>query len=538
MTETVFYRLLPGCPLQLMRARAEGEQTVFIFRNVSWCDLTSAELAAGDTRQTLTDIPSRAEVRAAFPSGAEPVVRNVVFSDGVAWRNETLSAGEDLPAPAAAGPSMPEFERYAEAWKGTDPLYRTEYTDRFWRCGCGQINEAGLTFCGGCDRPKEWVTAHADGETCLKTEQAEQASRETARKQAAARAEKRREKRGRILAYAGLGGGIIVFFAVILTLTLFFFRPARHYYFATRAESIDNFFGALEEYRAAGGYRDAPEKVVEMRRLLTCKTRVAAGYLHTVIVDTAGKVQGTGYAKDGVLLTSKWNAIRAVACGETHTVGLHFSGTVMAVGKNKFGECNLTAWKDIVAIGAGNGFTVGLRSDGTVVAAGNNASGQCAVSGWKNVKAIAVGRDFVLGQTESGEMLFAGKDHDGLAEGVGQWQNVVQFAAGNTHAVGVTADGAVVGAGDRTMSALEVGQWSDVIAVSAGRHFTVGVREDGTLVACGTNQRGQTSLDDVRDAAAVITGQNYTITLQYDGSLMFFGEQSYEEGLIGNWSLK
>ena len=536
MQERIYYRLLPGCPFQLLRAEIGETESVYVFRNVTWCDISSAILRAGDEAYRVENVASRAEVR--VTADAEPLVESVLFSDGVAWRNRDKTKGVDLPAPRPAGPSMEEYARYEAAWRGTRPLFCTEITDRFWRCGCGQVNEAGLTFCGGCDKPKEWVLAHADGAVCLATEKARLAAEQKEKKRLADLAAAKKEKRRRFFVWSGVFGGIVLTFVILVMLTTFFFRPARHYYLAERMESIDHHFSALQEYRLAGGYRDAYKKAAEMQRLLTDETRVAAGAYHTVIVDRTGRVQGTGYAKDGELLTSKWNAIRAVACGEAHTVGLHFSGTVIAVGKNKNGECNLSAWKDIVAIGAGNGFTVGLRSDGTVIAAGDDKDGACRVSGWKNVKKIAVGRDYVLGQTESGEMLFTGKDHDGLAADAAQWKDVVQFAAGETHAVGVTKDGKVVSAGDRTMSARETDAWSNMIAVSAGRHFTVGLRADGRLLACGTNQQGQTSVDDVRDAVGVITGRSYTISLQSDGSLLFFGEQQYDEGLVTNWSLK
>jgi alpha-tubulin suppressor-like RCC1 family protein len=59
-----------------------------------------------------------------------------------------------------------------------------------------------------------------------------------------------------------------------------------------------------------------------------------------------------------------------VAAGYDHTVGLETDGTVVAVGDNTYGQCNVGNWTDIIQVSAGSQHTVRFKSDGTVVAAG------------------------------------------------------------------------------------------------------------------------------------------------------------------------
>jgi hypothetical protein len=58
-----------------------------------------------------------------------------------------------------------------------------------------------------------------------------------------------------------------------------------------------------------------------------------------------------------------------VAAGFYHTLGLESDGTVLAVGSNYFGQCNVGGWTDIIQVTSGGQHTVGLKADGTVVAA-------------------------------------------------------------------------------------------------------------------------------------------------------------------------
>ena len=540
-----YRRILPGCPLQILRERTteEGQWEITLF-NSSLGAVQSAALEVdfGSKTQALTvgSVPAQAEGSFTFAcseTAAQQIcVTAVYFTDGVKWENSTKKTGVQLPPPTPADTERDEQKAFLSAWQGTQPLYKPEFSDTYWSCGCGRVNAPGQAMCGGCGRKRTWVSAHADQEACLKTEQAE-------RKAAQAEADKqhtlklrKQQKRNRLLLWGGVCGGAVLFAGLMVLLNFVWFRPAGHYHKAERYLLLDNYFKAYQQFCLAGGYGDAPERALDMQRALCRETTVSAGNMHTVKTNDSGKVEGVGRNDSAQLITEKWNSICAVSAGENHTLGLHFSGTVMAAGLNEKGECNVGNWKDITAIGAGDGLSVGLKKDGSIVSAGKNDYGQRNLSEWSDIRSIAVGKDFVLGLKGDGTVLFAGHEY-GNIKTVSEWSDIVYIAAGYNHAVGVKADGSVVAAGDDTAGALDVSGWSDVIAVTAGEHFTVGLKQDGTLLACGINQNGQTSVDDARDAVAVISGWDYTITIQKDGTLVFFGSDARGEGLVGSWTL-
>jgi len=68
-----------------------------------------------------------------------------------------------------------------------------------------------------------------------------------------------------------------------------------------------------------------------------------------------------------------------VAAGYRHTVGLESDGSVVAVGATAYGQCNISSWAGRVQVAAGDYHTVGLRSNGSVGAVGQNDYGQCDV---------------------------------------------------------------------------------------------------------------------------------------------------------------
>jgi alpha-tubulin suppressor-like RCC1 family protein len=108
---------------------------------------------------------------------------------------------------------------------------------------------------------------------------------------------------------------------------------------------------------------------------------VAAGYYHTVGIESDGTVVAMGYRDQydpyyGQCDVDGWTDITQVAAGYAHTVGLKSDGTVVAVGNNNYGQCDVGDWTDIVQVAAGGYHTVALKSDGSVVAVGDNRKGQ------------------------------------------------------------------------------------------------------------------------------------------------------------------
>jgi hypothetical protein len=134
-------------------------------------------------------------------------------------------------------------------------------------------------------------------------------------------------------------------------------------------------------------------------------TQVAAGYDHTVGLNSTGIVVAVGRNHKGQCYVTGWTNITKVTAGYDHTVGLKSNGRVVAVGDNDYGQCNVSSWTDIIQVTAGNYHTVGLKANHTVVAVGDNYSGQCDVGSWTGITQVAAGRFRTVGLEDDGTVV-------------------------------------------------------------------------------------------------------------------------------------
>ncbi|MGD2065040.1 MAG: hypothetical protein PVI95_01130, partial [Dehalococcoidia bacterium] len=128
-----------------------------------------------------------------------------------------------------------------------------------------------------------------------------------------------------------------------------------------------------------------------------------------------------------------------VAAGFYHTVGLETDGTVLALGGNYLGQCNVIDWTDIIQVAAGSQHTVGLKADGTVAAVGDSTGGKCDVDDWTDIIQVAAGYDQTVGVKVDGTVVAVG--YSGFRQGdTNDWTDIIQVAAGYGHTVGLKSD--------------------------------------------------------------------------------------------------
>lgn len=533
-------RFLAGCPLWIKWDEFDKSWQIHL-RNTGWCEITKVRICAdGKPIKLALSLQAGKSVTVSITDlEAQPsefYISEVTTADGVVWYNTEGNAGQAVAPAVSPDPSGENYAAFEAAWQGTHPLYQPHFTDTYWRCGCGQVNDIARTFCGKCQRERQWVRDHCNGSAITEYEHrlAEKAAVEEKEKIKQEKAHQAKQHRTKKL-FALIAGAVALVLAVTLLIS-FWFIPARRYAEAQAYLQLDRFYEAYKALDKTSGYRDADQLMIEISRQLSSEKSISGGYRHIVKNNKEGKVFGVGYALDSALLVNKWNSICAVSAGKDHTVGLHYSGTLMAVGNKKTGACNVEGWLNVVQIGAGDGFTIGLKSDGTLLSTGLNDHGQCDVKNWSGIAAISVGEDFVLGLKEDGTVVAVGNNENGQCD-VSDWSNVVYVSAGNSHALGVTADGKVLSSGKNDNGACNVEEWSDIIAVTAGDEFTVGLKSDGTLVACGRNELGQTEIAEIKDAIGVVSGWNFTVVIKSDGSTKFLGTNTDGEGNIGAWKV-
>ena len=533
-------RFLSGCPLWIKWDEFDKSWKLHL-RNTGWCEITKVRICADgklvklplslqagkSITVSITDLDGQPD---------EYYISEATTADGVVWNNAEGKAGELVEPAVVPDASGENYAAFEAAWQGTHPLYQPHFTDTYWRCGCSQVNDIARTFCGKCQRQRQWVRDHRDGIAIAAYEQKLAQKAELEQKQKVKAQQQRLVKRRRTQKRISLIAGVTALVVAVTMLVCFWFVPARRYAEGKAYLQLDRFYEAYEALDKTSGYRDADELMVEISGVACSLKKASGGYRHLVKNSREGKVFGVGYALDSALLVSKWNSIRAVSAGKDHTVGLHYSGTVMAVGNKKTGACNVEGWLDVVQVGAGDGFTIGLKSNGTLLATGLNDHSQCNVKSWSGIAAISVGEDFVLGLKEDGTVVATGNNENSQCD-VSGWSDVVYICAGNSHALGVTADGKVLSTGKNDKGGCNTGEWTDVIAVTAGDEFTVGLKSDGTLVACGRNDLGQTEIAGITDAIGVVSGWNFTVVIKADGSTEFLGTNTDGEGNIGAWKV-
>ena len=245
------------------------------------------------------------------------------------------------------------------------------------------------------------------------------------------------------------------------------------------------------------------------------RTRVAAGGMHALCVNAAGRAFGWGLNTSGQL-----------GVGNTET--------------NKQLPTLVTRLlKTMIVVQATAGFqhTACLTSDGLVFMGGSNECGQLGVGDTK-------GR--VLPTMVRGGL--GGKKVLQVAAGAGH--TMCLAGGGSAFAFGVNEYGQL-GLGDTddrlvpTLLVVEIDHKS-VVQVAAGARHTMFVTEDGLLFASGCHRQGQLGLDDDesrlvptlvtmllpgKTAVCVAAGDLHTLCITADGSLFAWGFN--ERGQLG-----
>jgi hypothetical protein len=227
--------------------------------------------------------------------------------------------------------------------------------------------------------------------------------------------------------------------------------------------------------------------------------QVAAGYSHTVGLESDGTVVAVGYGYAGgegekqPWEVDSWANITQVAGGGFYTVGLKTDGTVAAVGNNYDGQCDVGSWANITQVTAGEAHTVGLKSDGTVVAVGGNVFGQCEVGNWTDIVQVAAGIFHTVGLECNGTVVAVGHNRRGECN-VDEWTAINQTATGHEHTVGLKSDGTVVAVGYNYYGQCDVGNWTGIIQVAAGGYVCCSLPSGGCFIATaayGTAMAGE-----------------------------------------------
>ena len=433
---------------------------------------------------------------------------------------------------------------------------------------CNQAKQF-LQTAGLFDELKDYKDAPNQAEKCRrKAEEIEEREKTaTVKRKAEEKAAAKKKKKITIVVSSVLAVAI----AAVLLITLLFI-PMGHYTAAEEALAAGEFDKAREEFQAAGSYSDAAERAyelwyvegktalnkgnqraalaafdkandysdaaaqaAELRRELTQREAVSAGFVHTVGLKSNGTVVAAGNNYAGQCDVSSWTDIVAVSVGSSHTAGLKSDGTVVAVGSNDDGQCNVSSWTDIVAISAGYSCTVGLRSDGTVVAVGSKNSGHCDVSEWTDIVAISSGNGHTVGLRSDGTVLATGSNKFGQCD-VENWTDIAAISAGREHTVGLRSDGTVVAVGNK-YGLHDISEWTDVVAISTGNHYhSVGLRSDGTVVAVGINEDGQCNVSDWTDIVTISAGINHTAGLRSDGTVVAAGDNHDGQCDVQDWT--
>ncbi len=364
---------------------------------------------------------------------------------------------------------------------------------------------------------------------------------------------------------------------------------------------------------------------------------VAGGSSHTVLLDANGNVWTAGLNNYGQLGrdenggTNNSNPtftqvtvfddiddiskvkIKAIAAGDLHTVLLDEEGNVWTAGWNSYGQLGrdensgtnnanptftqVTVFDDIddiskvkiKAIAAGGAHTVLLDEDGNVWTAGLNNCGQLGISGGNSstftkvtdgisgvkIKAIAAGEQHTVLLDEDGNVWTAGLNNYGqlgrktssdsdstftqVTDGI-SGVKIKAIAAGGWHTVLLDEDGNVWTAGSNYYGQLgrdenkgafisnstfkQVTDGIGIIAIAAGGNHTVLLAANSGVWTAGNNQFGQLGRDTSPDSydptftkvtdgisgvkiKTIAAGSTHTVLLDEDGNVWTAGLNNY-----------
>ena len=294
----------------------------------------------------------------------------------------------------------------------------------------------------------------------------------------------------------------------------------------------------------------------------TSAVKVAGGMFHSLVLTSAGGVQGCGSGVGGQLgdgheydgseyfktslvdVTGLSSGVVDVAAGAAHSLAVLDDGTVRSWGINTDGQLGdgtttnrstpvaVPGLGDALSVAAGNTHSLAVTSAGTVVAWGQNVYGQLgdasqvdrtepvAVAGLTGAVAVAASNYWSMALKGDGTVWTWGGNFAGALGRSGGSSPVPQvvpgvsgieaIAAGENHAVALKNDGTVITWGSNNDRQLgnatnanpglpsPITGLSAVEAIDAGRAHTSVLRDDGTVMTWGGNVSGSSTATYVR----------------------------------------
>ena len=261
---------------------------------------------------------------------------------------------------------------------------------------------------------------------------------------------------------------------------------------------------------------------------------IAAGYEHTLALQTDGTVQAWGNNGSGqTSVPAGLTNVLAIAAGADHSLALRANGTVVGWGRNSEGQASPPAGlTNVSAISAGFFQSMALKRDGTVVTWGQDLGP--APANLTNVTAIAAGYNFNVALKADGTVVAWGGNEMGQTNVPASLTNVAVIAAGVFHALAVRTDGSVVGWGYNGAGEITIpGNLTNVMSVAAGFEFSLALRHDGSVVAWGENLDGQLAIPaPIGPGKSVAAGWFHSVALNYSPLIQYYPLTAAQDMLL------
>ena len=308
-----------------------------------------------------------------------------------------------------------------------------------------------------------------------------------------------------------------------------------HYAYAEALLAADDYEGALAQFEAAGDYDDAAERVL-MTHFAYAEVLLAAGDYEGV----EAQFRAAGFNEDAAAMTHYVRAEALLAAGDYEGALAQFQaagnykGAVERIPMTHYAYAEMLLEQGDIA-GAAMQFKA---------ADAYEDARERSFALWDKIavrETVSAGKDHTVGLKADGTVVAVGNNGFGQC-GVDGWTDIVAVSAGHYHTVGLKADGTVVATsytGKYYDGQCGVYGWTDIVAVSAGYSHTVGLKADGTVVATKfINEEyhsGQCDVDGWTDIVAVSAGYFHTVGLKADGTVVAVGARDDGQCDVNRW---
>ena len=306
-----------------------------------------------------------------------------------------------------------------------------------------------------------------------------------------------------------------------------------HYAYAEALLAADDYEGALAQFEAAGDYDDAAERVL-MTHYAYAEVLLAAGDYEGV----EAQFRAAGFNEDAAAMTHYVHAEALLAAGDYEGALAQFQaagnykGAVERIPMTHYAYAEMLLEQGDIA-GAAMQFKA---------ADAYEDARERSFALWDKIavrETVSAGKDHTVGLKADGTVVAVGDNDRGQCD-VDGWTDIVAVSAGKDHTVGLKADGTVV-ATEYLKEIFYDGQcdvdgWTDIVAVSAGDSHTVGLKADGTVVAVGDNDHGQCNVDRWTDIVAISAGYYHTVGLKTDGTAVAVGNNGFGQCGVDGWT--